>query len=74
MPPSPWLKMAITGVGVYLGGVAAAYQLDPCPASWLKWVMGGAAPLAGYLIGFWQINTAIRPPISYAGVPPRGGA
>jgi hypothetical protein len=67
-----WGKVALSIIGVFLGGATAAYQLDPCPGSWLKWVMAGIVPVGGYLIGYCQLNPMIRPPISYAGVPPAG--
>lgn len=54
-----WAKVTLSIVGIFLGGVATTYQSTPA-GPWMAWVMGGLAPTGAYLIGFHQLNPALR--------------
>ena len=56
-----WLKLLLSGVGVFIGGAVSYYQVNSgpgvlltTPTFWIGFLMAGLAPLASYLLGLGQ--------------------
>ena len=58
---STWVKVTLSILGVFLGGLTTSYSADP-NGPWIGWVMAGLVPVASYLVGYSQLNPTLTRP------------